>query len=307
MQPSANQGVAERCGTIDALKGAAILGVILVHSFSDTRLAESFAWFHVWQAAPIFGVLLGVTGYRTRIVPIRSYYRRRARRFLPALAVTWLVALIAGLYTGTLSWNRWILGGRMPIEGPGNYFLTLTIQFVLILPLIRYGWRKSPIGSVLLALILSAGFEIVAYSTQMSEYGYSSSVLRYAFAIALGFWIADGRSTLPLLPLSLLYLTAHARGFLVPFFVPTWQPQNLLAFGYAACIVELTVRTIRTNVPVLSRLGRASYHILLFQMLWFAYGIPFHLQTSHAAAVASIGACCLAGVAFHEADNRLFG
>jgi len=299
---------AARCAAIDTLKGAAITSVILLHALPSQWLVGSLAWFHIWQAVPVFTVLLGVTGYGTRVSPLRRYYLRRARRLLPAFAVTWLVSLAAGLHSGTLTWDWWVLVGKLPTGAPGNYFVTLLFEFVLVLPLVLAAWRKSPLGTVLASFALSLTYELVAHTLGAAGYGYSSSVLRYIFAVALGFWVADGRSVLPALPVSALYLIAYARGWVVPFFEEAWQPQNLIAFVYPASIVEVTMKRAKDGIPALMRLGRASYHIFLVQMIWFAFGLPslntiVDMPTLMSTAI-SLTVCCAIGLLFHAADSR---
>lgn len=216
--------------SIDALKGIAILSVLMLHALPKWALYQSFAWFHIWQAVPVFAVLLGVTGVRTRWRPLPEYYRRRLLRLLPALVVTILLSTAFAVSLGTFAWRWTLLLGDLPATGPGNYFITLILQFVILLPLLRAGWEKNRTATIAVALVVNVAFEFAALALGADGYLYSSCVLRYLFAIMLGMWIGSGRSVAAVLPISVVYLIAHAFGWRLPIAPPdgnrrtTWRP-----------------------------------------------------------------------------------
>ena len=42
-----------------------------------------------------------------------------------------------------------LLAGTLPIDGPGNYFITLVFQFALVFPLVFWGLRRQPVATLL--------------------------------------------------------------------------------------------------------------------------------------------------------------
>ena len=116
---------------------------------------------------------------------------------------------------------------------------------------------------------------------------YGVNPIRLLAAFAIGLWLADGwglterrnRWLLVWGAVSLAYMIAIQ---LVPrpgIFPYTWQPQNVVGFGYTALLVMAGMRwlpeTERGAWTVFAELGRASYHVFLTQMLWFGFqGTP---------------------------------
>jgi peptidoglycan/LPS O-acetylase OafA/YrhL len=256
---------------IDFLKGAAIVAVILLHSFRSEQLRAVWAWFYIWQAVPVLAVLLGVAASHTRFSPLRDYYVRRAQRLLPAFAVAWGITFALGHSYGSLIWDWTLLLGRLPFAVPGSYFVTLLFEWVLIAPFLVWGYRRFPKTTLAAAFLLSVAFEVFSWATGMVGYGYSGNILRFIFAAALGLWVADGRAVAPIALLGVVVILAYALGWSVPVFDPHWQPQGALSAGYAALIVALAMRYVTRPPVVLVEVGRASYHVFLVQALWFGY------------------------------------
>ena len=60
---------------IDLLKGAAIISVVIQHSVTKNQLSQTFSQFHIWQAIPIFFIIMGLTSriYFSQKNNIRSF------------------------------------------------------------------------------------------------------------------------------------------------------------------------------------------------------------------------------------------
>src|SRR4051794_13825999 len=90
----------ERNYRLDALKGVAIIAVILLHSMPRDVLDNSLAGFHIWQAVPVFLVLLGYNAARSAarrgVTYDRAYWASRWSRIArPALIILAIDILIA--------------------------------------------------------------------------------------------------------------------------------------------------------------------------------------------------------------------
>lgn len=293
--------------SVDALKGIAIIFVMLLHALPRQALLDSYALLHIWQAVPILLVLLGYTGVLTRVRPLSHYYRRRALRLLVPLVAVWVVALVIALVRSDLAWSPLLLAGKLPATGPGNYFITLVLQFALILPLLRWLLARGAFAFIATCFAVNLAYELAVWHFDWDGYLYSSSILRVLFTVGLGMLIASDRRVEYLFPFSLVYLIAMLQQWRLPFFIDHWQTQALFAAGYAATLVSLG---LRLRYPALSGVvGRASYHVFLVQILWFGQigpaVMPLLSLRGYAGDAFQVLVCIVLGVAFAKAEQRL--
>lgn len=279
---------------IDMLKGLATLAVVVTHTYAAAALVDNWAVFHVWQAVPIFLVILGVTSSMSfqrsanhdlrRLLDSR-YLIRRGVRILAPFAFVWILAAIAGRARGSFSVGLQSALLRLPYGGPGNYFVPLVVAFLLLAPIAYVAYRRWPIATLVAAFALDLAFELAAPHIGLFArvpFLYSIAFPRYLAAFALGLFLADSRPSPRVrwgvlgvgAAASLVYLAIGNLGLWSPPFVPDWRTQNLLAVFYPALLVALGIRwlpsTSRRALPdALARVGRASYHIFLMQMLYF--------------------------------------
>lgn len=295
-----------RIARVDVVKGLAIICVILLHVLPSNILFGTFSWFHIWQAVPVFAFLMGVTGARTRMDGLGIYYKRRARRLGPPMAIAWIVSLLIALNRHTWTWSSTYLIGVLPATGPGNYFVTLLMQYVLLLPIIRWCFDRRPSTTIVMSTLISFGFELVSGLGHVEPYLYSSSILRYLVAIVLGMWVASDHDVpTPLAGMSIGYLVAHSLGVRIPWFDQAWQPQNFLAFGYTALLTKLLLDRLPGQGTLLESIGKASLHIFLVQILWFGQFLPRVSMALPLRVVASIVFCVGVGLIFHAVESKL--
>jgi peptidoglycan/LPS O-acetylase OafA/YrhL len=282
---------------IDLLKGVAMLGVIALHALTSDELHDAWGPLHFGQAVPIFLVLmaLNAAGSLRRRGPgaslggllTRDYLAGRARRLLVPFAVVWVAALVLGAIEDDLDFGPTTFVGVLPLTGPGNYFVTIAFEFVLVFPLVYWAFRRAPVATIAACFALDAAFELIAPHVFEGAYpfAYDAAILRYLGQIALGLWIAEhtgltdrrNRWVLVLAAGSLAYLVAErespaAFDWLRQDFGTT---TNFLAAPYAAALVLLGLRLLpeRAGSPpvrALAAIGRASWHIFLVQIVWFA-------------------------------------
>jgi peptidoglycan/LPS O-acetylase OafA/YrhL len=315
---------------IDLLKGYAILGVLWQHAVpaSITNPLGGNLWAR--PAVPIFFILLGLnlgTSLTRRGLPTldRATLSDYARRRLARVAVPFLVVLAVGYVIaaaqGTLRAAPSLLIGGMPVNAPGNYFLTALIAFIIAMPFLVWAYARRPVATLVACIALDVAFEAIVYLANRrgitalgpANYPYQGNPLRWLAPVALGLWAStDPRLTAPrnrwLLLLAIpsaLYLillqTDPARFPFVP--AGFLGMTNVLAAPWAFLIVLTGLRVLPTDVPRnpigrgLAAAGRASYHIYLVQMLWMGV-VAVHLWagfgTTARAAVAPVDfAACL--------------
>jgi len=242
---------------LDALRGLAILSVLVLHSASRAWLMETWAVFHIWQAVPVFLVLMGVNASPS--------VARRIRRLLPAWAIVCLGAWMIAIATGGARVRTWqLLAGIPATGGPGGYFVAIAFQSALVVPLMYWARARSSTRVFLLgAAAVSLTIELLG--PHLSAELYAICFLRYVFAVAIGMVASP-----PLLVgFSIVYLITYQLGLRIPVFRLEWQPQNLLAFAYAGWLTRVGLARL-PSPRWLQVLGRASWSIFLVQTVYFA-------------------------------------
>jgi peptidoglycan/LPS O-acetylase OafA/YrhL len=334
-------GFTTRLQAIDLVKGLAIVSVICLHTFSTSTLENIGAILYIWQAVPVFVFLLGFNaassmrrrGART----LRELYRReylvgRFDRiyvpFLVAFAATMVTAILVRHHHTTLhALPADLLQGLFPIDGPGNYFVTLLFQFTLLFPLILWGLRRRPLLTLLVCLVLNTGIEELVphmHFFHVHPYAYEASIARLLFLATLGGYCAALRPRVAprsgwlwcgaLLSAGFLALSradpsllasAHLRYLGEPLLGAIY-PAALVLLGIAF-LPALSAGALAQGISgllarAIAALGRASYHIYLLQIAWFGFAV-LHSHGVTALLVNLLVTLSL-GVAFYELMKR---
>lgn len=263
------------------------------------------------QAVPIFVILLGVNWslsfIRRRYVSLKDgyskdYFARRLKRFYVPYLIILAVSLLVGLFEtyvsgiNQISLSIFALVGVVPVYAPGNYFIILVFQFVLLFPLLFYIYRRLPRLLIVASFITGFLYQFIVYFFQPTLPGsgflyqfivlFSNlSLLHYLPGIALGLWISEDfqlfskRNRFIFLGsvISIVYFVLTA----LSAYIITLQPLsgvtgllNPLAFFYPTLLVLLGIQYLPKNaksrfVSSIAYFGKASYHIFLVQMLYF--------------------------------------
>ena len=282
---------------IDILKGICVLFVVITHFewSGESRLHFLFP-FWIDQAVPIFmiisGYLLAKTFEYRKISCLSEAYNRKyivekMVRFLLPFAIIFSIEIVIELkrkmlyrlcdgriINGILS--LFIVGG----VGPGAYYVPVMIQLVLIYPFIYFFVKKFDYLAVVRIFIFSLIWEYLKVACGMSDYEYRLLVVRYLFAISVGCYFAIGKTTprritaLVAFGIGLIWLTIDQYYYHIPFFLNEgWSGTSCLAVLYIAPVVfsylESKVKFVR--LPILQKMGKASYHIFLFQKLFYSF------------------------------------
>lgn len=317
---------------IDVAKGLAIISVILLHSLEQDLRQSAYAAFHIGQAVPLFMILMGLNlglALLRRPVPFsalynRLYFQRRVDRLLMPLLLVYVASFVAGVLwlwlrgQNKIDLNLYSFIGLLPVSGPGNYFVTLLLQSILLLPLIGYCFQRWPVVTVLVLVLGEVAFLLVGNTIRMfdqNNYLYSAALPRYFSAMAMGLVLSrlvirplKASTLVPLLLLALASATylfqVVYQGLKVPLIRADWDAQNLLAFGYAAFVTLVLFKLLprhseRRTLRFLAALGKASYHIFLVQVVYFGLVFP------HTPVLVNLGCCLLLGYLFYRYDEPL--
>lgn len=179
-----------------------------------------------------------------------------------------------------MDWYSFFILGK----GPGGYFTLVFVQHLLLTPLIIYFYTKVALSTskqhafLLILFAVSILIEFACVQLHMPYKVYRLFYGRYLFASTLGCYIVlhgfNRTSLFALSGISVIYITytTHLNGDLTYFFNSNWQPQNAPAYFYT-CLVIFFLWIFFSNY--LNRfdhfrfLGKATYHILLIQTIWF--------------------------------------
>ncbi|MCX2739371.1 acyltransferase family protein [Pontibacter anaerobius] len=288
---------------IDVVKGTAIVAVLLLHSLTRDELENSYAIYHIWQAVPLFMVVMGlnlglsVRGKTQHLQQLytRKYFTKKAARIFIPFIIIFLLSIVAGIlweyFKGedVLEFSGYTWVGLLPVTGRGNYFITMLLQSVLLLPVIGYSFSRSPLLTTVVLVLLELAFQF--WAAQFSyfdanNYLYDAAFPRYFTAIVYGLWLSQlvwhsfrwkhftVLASLGIVAAGFLYLFGYKDEVATSILRPEWQSQQALTFGYAALLVWLAIKLLPNYsifIPIwfLAELGKASYHIFLVQVLYF--------------------------------------
>lgn len=317
---------AGRSDAIDILKALAILGVLVQHTVPGDQLADVGRNVWIRPAVPIFFVLVGLN-FMGAVDRSRSsgtwdgaaaFLRRRLNRIVGPLLVVALAAYAIAAVRGSLDPTPALAVGALPIDGPGNYFVTALVGIVLIFPALAWAFRRRPaltlVGCIVLNVIVEVvmlrGLDIASDLRAGDEpYAYPAFPLRYVGAVAMGMWISRGAELTARRNLPLVALAVPSVGFLVALDLGEdplgWFPDSfekamsVFAAPWALLLVlvalRLLPRSVGPGVPgrALVALGRMSWHVYLVQLVWL--GVVVDNQRSLGLAPLNIAACLLLG------------
>lgn len=274
----------------------------------------------------------------------KKEFLARMRRFFVPFIIIFIAVLIFGTIYNILTnvnilyLNSYLLIGFLPIKGPGNYFISIIFQFLLIFPFIYLIYRKEPkltlISSFIIALLFEYIISNISFLLNNSTI-YSLLIIRFLPLIFLSLWISDdyqlftkrNRFIVILSALSIVYLiiisqfqhTIHLCGIN---FTPMFASQNLFASFYQILLVLIGLKYLPKSKMKLSKLlsliGKSSYHIFLVQIVYFGlmyagiislfarYQTISDLLSVHNIAIIILNLliCITTGCVFYIVDNK---
>lgn len=271
----------QRLVQIDALKGMAILGVLALHAIPGIHQGIAVE-LHAAQAVSMFLILWGLNygmSFKRRGYSQKGtmYPREYVIRQLKRLGLPFIIAFIAAAIVGgdKTRWNRYLLLGRLPIAGPGNYFVSLVIQLAIIFPILYRLYKKYPRLMVMGGFMVEAGWQWWTGNRPAPTMYYW--IWGYFSAVVLGLWLSDDYEMrqrnwwlLGLAGVSLgLLIIAGPRVYL-----PAWPTQSVMSIFYPAGLIVLGIKYLPQVASgwlykYLIKLGQASYQIFLVQIIYF--------------------------------------
>ncbi|MFX1482334.1 MAG: acyltransferase family protein [Promethearchaeota archaeon] len=236
----------------------------------------------------------------------RDYFIRKIVRYVFPFLVLYMGSILLGLYFNQLQWDEYILLGYLPFWGPGNWFIALLFGSIVVFPLVYWAFNKMPkvtLALCFLSELVLQGIMYVFYPypaqnwTALEAFIVTAIRLNIFFflpAVGLGLWFSRGHEMGQVrnyfiylyFPISLVFMVDYQTGILssIPGFVGQFFTSvndfirgdyTLLFYGYAALLFLIAMRYIPKTAHGRSQrlvrdIGRASYHILLFEIFYMS-------------------------------------
>jgi hypothetical protein len=303
---------------IDFLKAVMIFLVIFDHFVSWN--IKSDIGVALWEriSIPVFLVILGfnmghsLKGQENATLKELyswSYFKKKILRYVVPFLILYAVSTFIGLFMYGFNFELMyysqyypehgplnLLYFIMPFWGPGNWFIPVLFQSVLVVPLLYWMFTKKPVITLILTFVVEISMQFIVFLLfgqgftsweQVHVYGlFSSSILFYLSAVGLGIWFSFGhgltekrnRFIWVLFPLSWIYLVAYQ--FFNFRFRISGMPlirgdYNFLVFPYSAFLVLIALEILpnfsqKKISKRISLISKATYHILLIQILGYA-------------------------------------
>lgn len=319
-----------RSVNIDVLKGLAIISVILLHTYDGFLLLGIGAPLHIWQAVPVFMILQGYNntnsylrrGFRELedFLNIKYFMKKFNRLLFPYIVFfilqTIFLKITDPVYFSSISIiERFLTGGR----GPGSYFVPLSIQTQLLLPLIFLFMKKNTEVRLAIVFLISVLLEVLSLKLPIEEDLYRILLIRFIFALALGVALAILKSDFFNTTLfKILTITSAIYIIGVMYFdwdfimEKFWHSQHAPGFFWPLFIIiffeQLKLSPNNKMINALSIFGKASYHIFLVQLFYFWK--PISEETPNLPTIfdslVNVVVCVVLGLIFFELEQKFW-
>lgn len=199
------------------------------------------------------------------------------------------------MYFGPLT-----LIGYLPVSRPGNYSISLVLQFILIFPLIYRFYLVYPKLAIVVCFVINYASQLLTVLTLYiinlpnSLFIQPACIFNWIFAIALGLWVSrdlillSKRNRIVILGafISIIYFSTFYTTFDTTFFHqdPALYAPRLVSFFDPLLLILVGIKylpkaTKNRFIGGLAHLGIASYDIFLMQIVYFS--VFGHATGSH--------------------------
>ncbi|MFX1348008.1 MAG: acyltransferase family protein [Promethearchaeota archaeon] len=311
---------------IDFLKAVMIFLVIFDHMVHWNIKSEIGVTLWERISIPVFLVIMGFNMGKSfqqdgdlslKELYSWGYFKHKILRYILPFLVLYAASTFIGLfmYGFNLS-NMWygqfypnhgfihLFIGFLPFWGPGNWFIPLLFQSILILPLLYWAFRKKPVLTLIICFVVEVALQLMIFFTIGNIGSYEeyhilyliiTSALFYLPSIGLGMWFSfdhDLKSKRNvfmwiLFPISLAFIIMYQFfGYRIRIdgVLLLRGDYHFLIIPYSAFLFLLALRFLpqKSEQPIsraITLIGKSTYHILLTQIL--GYGMIFAFWGTH--------------------------
>jgi hypothetical protein len=297
---------------IDLLKAIMIAFVIIDHAMGYSRLG--ILGLQLWErtAIPMFLIILGFNMGKSfekeGPVPLRklyswNYFKKKFWRFVFPYLIFYIVSTSVGFILYGVNFpetyaENWILEyivfQKSLLEGPGNWFIPVLFQSIILMPLLYKLFSKKPLLTLVSCFVIEACMHLflcfyigpsISIDNYFRELPFRYIILLYLSAVGMGIWFSQNHNLFSfrnlfvwiLFPVNLIYMIAW------DFFDFRLQidgsgvvrgDYNYLTFVYSALIFLIVMQLVPKNpknriIKSISPIGKATFHIYLIQDLYY--------------------------------------
>lgn len=285
----------QRNQTLDALKGICIIFVVITHFHwaDDMRLRLGFP-FIIDMAVPVFmlisGYVYAASYERNNISTVMQGWgiKRLTKSFLrytiPYLACFGVEVILSCIKNGIVHAGGANVGVKSILLalitggwGPGSYYYPILLQLLLVYPLLWWIVRRWKFYGLLMIFALNFGFEWLKLILAMPVGIYRLLVFRYILLLGAGTYFYLYRksgnklieSIIWVLGVVFIVCTQYLNQIIWP--VTFWVGTSFVAVLYIIPMYKWFIsREYKWWCPLLN-IGKASYNIFLFQMLFYVF------------------------------------
>ena len=295
---------------LDVMKAVCICMVIITHMNGiSVNIRKAILWpFTILPAVPTFlmmSVFVFAMAEDTKNGTVLSWFSwptfwRRFNRFLFPQAVA-IAVIIAGLFafrdlkriSVESIFKMFQMGGR----GPGAYYVMIMYQLLIVFPFVRMLFRKNQAATVIGMVLLHIAFEVLCKIWQINDELYNSLIFRFFIHMALGmllyeYWDKLRHTALPAVCIiigAIYLINVYYLGYQqVMIYASSTQGliASLFSFGVlcyvmrAESLLEKYADGKRRHhaLRLVCYIGKASYHIMLTQMVFFYFLRMFEIE-----------------------------
>jgi peptidoglycan/LPS O-acetylase OafA/YrhL len=297
---------------IDLLKAIMIAFVIIDHAVGYAPYKG--LGYELWErmSIPVFLIILGFnmgkSFQRQGDLSLKklyswNYFKKKLLRFVFPYLIFYIVSTTVGFIIYGASFpetfaDNWILEyivlQKSLLEGPGNWFIPVLFQSIILMPLLYKLFSKKPILTLIFCFIIEACMHLFLFfyigpvtgpDDFLREIPFRELIFLYLSAIGMGIWFSQNHKLFSkrnlfvwiMFPVVLIYMIAW------DFFGFRLQingsgivrgDYNYLTFIYAALIFLIVLQLVPKNpknifAKAITPIGKATFHIYLVQDLYY--------------------------------------
>ncbi len=331
----------ERNNLIDLLKGISIIMIIITHCDyawdGNKRLLFGFP-FWIDMAVPIFMIISGyvysLSINKREIVSFIQAYRlteiwRKFLRYTVPFAIAFIMEYIAHdiiyykmNFPDSQKWfPQPIFGFINGGMGGGSYYYPVMCQFILLFPLVYFTIKALKFRGLAILFVFNFLYELIKESFGIGDETYRLLVFRYLFLIGFGCWFClygknEKHSAFYIFSFSLglIWQILVKYGFYTPRVINVaWAGTSMFSAMYIIPVFVLIWKIgYGWKVKFLEIIGKASFHIFLTQMVYYAmakdyvYNLVFeHTKNYIIIVFTNIIICCVLGICFYYIEKPI--
>lgn len=283
-------GYSERIAVIDYLKAVCIVFVICNHSGLFDKTKPIFL-LSIDKAVPIFMLLSGYvlaigagSGAAKELYRASRLLRKLLRYTVPVLIAFSLWLMLKCISGDTLSLYEMIKCFCLGRYGQGSYYYPLMLQFLLLSPILFWSVERLGFHGVVFAGLCNFYFDICSSTYMLRTSLYRVLIFRYLLAITLGIYLGrhrdikiGNRDMVLMLAVGIGYILLPSYwgyDYKIYTFEP-WRRTSMISLLYVFPVVYMIIRHCeqyrsRTVIgKTVELVGRASYHIMYTQMIYY--------------------------------------